>query len=262
MFEGADTLRDLSVAPECMRDDTMAWVHSFETGGTGDGPGIRFIVFLQGCPLQCLYCHNPDTRSFRTGRRVSVEETMREIRRYRTYFRASGGGVTVSGGEPLMQSAYVAELFRKCREEGIHTALDTCGYAPLTAARAVLEHTDLVLLDLKSSDPATHRLVTGRDQDRVLNFARYCAAYNKPIWVRFVLVPGLTDAPANIDGAARIAASLGTVQRVDVLPFHKMGEYKWEELGERYLLNNTPTPSQEHVEKAIAIFQRHGLDAR
>jgi pyruvate formate lyase activating enzyme len=241
--------------------DEQGYVHSVESCGTVDGPGIRFIAYLQGCPLRCQYCHNPDTRAARQGEPVSVESLIKKIRPYRNYFKASGGGVTISGGEPLLQPRFAAQLLKRCKEEGFHTALDTSGYAHISAAAPALEHTDLVLLDLKSYDAATHRHVTGVAPERIRAFAEHLAAIGKPVWVRFVLVPGLTDHPDNIEGVARIAASLGNVERVDVLPFHQMGAYKWERLGLNYTLQDTPPATIEQVNAALDIFRSRGLRA-
>jgi pyruvate formate lyase activating enzyme len=237
------------------------FVHSVESCGTGDGPGIRFIVYLQGCPLRCQFCHNPDTRAVRVGRVERVDILLNEIKRYKPYFKASGGGVTLSGGEPLLQPRFAASLLRRCKEAGLHTALDTSGHAHLELAKEALAQTDLVLLDLKSSDAATHQAVTGVSQDRILKFAEYLAEIKKPTWIRFVLVPGLNDAPENIEGVAQIAAGLGNVERVDVLPFHKMGEYKWARLGLPYTLKDTQPPSDQQVAATLEVFRKYGLTA-
>lgn len=242
--------------------DITGRIHSVETCGTVDGPGIRFIVFTQGCPLRCLYCHNPDCRHFEDGREVTVSELVSEIQKYRSYMRFSGGGVTVSGGEPLMQPEFVGELLRRCQELGIHTALDTSGYVTIAAAKPVVEHADLVLLDIKSFDPKIYRQVTSVALEPTLQFARYLNEIGKPAWIRFVLVPNLTDSEANIDGVAGFVATLKNVEAIEVLPFHQMGAYKWEQLGLEYLLKDTPPASPELVEKAIAIFQRYGLNVR
>lgn len=232
-------------------------IHSIETCGTVDGPGIRYVVFTQGCPLRCLYCHNPDCRHPADGHLTSVDELVADIQRYRSYLRH--GGVTVSGGEPLMQPEFVAEIFHRCHQLGLHTALDTSGYVPLTAAKPVLEVTDLVLLDIKSFNAETYRRVTSVAIAPTLDLAHYLDEIRKPTWVRFVLVPGLTDHPANIEALAKFIATLRVVERVEVLPFHKMGEAKWETLGYEYQLQDTPTPSPEGIQQAIAIFKKYGL---
>lgn len=233
-------------------------IHSVETCGTVDGPGLRFVIFTQGCPLRCLYCHNPDCQSTHDGRDTTVDELINEIKKYKSYIR--NGGVTVSGGEPLMQPDFVREIFRRCKQEGLHTALDTSGYTPLESAKPVLEYTDLVLLDLKSFDPDTYTKVTSVAIAPTLNFARYLDQIHKPTWVRFVLVPGLSDKPRNVEGIANFVATLSNVEKVEVLPFHKMGEYKWEELGYQYQLKNTHPPSPELVQQTLEIFRSRGLN--
>ncbi|MEL6604282.1 MAG: pyruvate formate-lyase-activating protein [Cyanobacteria bacterium J06614_10] len=240
-------------------DQISGRIHSVETCGTVDGPGIRFVVFTQGCLLRCQYCHNPDTRSLTGGKLVAVESLVKEIESYRAYMRASGGGVTVSGGEPLLQPEFVRELFRRCQLLGIHTALDTSGFPDFERSQPVLDHTDLVLLDIKSFDPHTYHQVTSVSIEPTLHFATYLGEIHKPMWVRFVLVPGLTDDPDNVASVAKFAAKLGSVEKVEILPFHQMGKYKWEALGEDYLLENTPTPTPAQVQQAASIFARYGL---
>jgi pyruvate formate lyase activating enzyme len=234
-------------------------IHSIETGGTVDGPGIRYVIFTQGCPLRCLYCHNPDCRHLADGKEVTVDELIEDIVKYRSYMEFSGGGVTISGGEPLMQPEFVREIGRRCRELGIHVALDTSGYVNLTTAKPVLDCVDLVLLDIKSFDPQTYFKVTSVSLQPTLDFASYLNQIHKPTWIRFVLVPQLTDAPENIKGLAQFVASLSNISRIEIIPFHKMGEYKWERLGYEYALKNTPVPTEEAIETAKNIFQEFGL---
>lgn len=233
-------------------------VHSIETCGTVDGPGLRYVIFTQGCPLRCLYCHNPDCRHGSEGKTVTVAELLAEIRSYRSYIQAPGG-VTISGGEPLMQPTFVRELLRGCQQLGLHTALDTSGYVHLAMAQDVLDYVDLVLLDIKSFEPDTYTRVTGVAIAPTLQFARYLSSIRKPTWVRFVLVPGLTDATANVEGLADFVSSLNNIERVEVLPFHKMGEYKWEHLGYEYALKDTPVPTPETIARVKEIFQSRGL---
>ncbi|MBP0012668.1 MAG: pyruvate formate lyase-activating protein [Roseofilum sp. SBFL] len=234
-------------------------IHSIETCGTVDGPGIRFVIFTKGCPLRCLYCHNPDSRCIEDGEAISVDELMVEIEKYRSYFQFSGGGVTVTGGEPLMQPEFVKEIFQRCRQIGVHTALDTSGYINVEMAKSVLDYTDLVLLDIKSFDPQIYKKVTHVSIEPTLDFARYLNKIQKPTWIRFVLVPGLTDAFNNVNGLAEFVALFENVEKVEILPFHKMGEYKWQQLGYDYQLKNTEPPSQELLEQTIGIFKRHNL---
>ncbi|MFG3497954.1 pyruvate formate-lyase-activating protein [Streptomyces sp. NPDC047928] len=237
-------------------------VHSWDLSTGVDGPGTRFVTFLAGCPLACLYCHNPDTMQIRNGRRVHADEIVAEAAKYTAFIRASGGGATISGGEPLLQPVFAGELFHRFKHElGLHTALDTSGFLGARATDALLRDVDLVLLDIKSWDRDTYRKVTGRPLEPTLDFARRLAALDKDVHVRFVLVPGLTDDPANIDGVAAFAATLGNVSRVDVLPFHKLGEPKWEALGKPFVLHDTPSPTPEQVAAAREIFTSHGLHA-
>ncbi|BAS56423.1 MULTISPECIES: pyruvate formate-lyase-activating protein [Leptolyngbya] len=240
---------------------TAGYIHSIETCGTADGPGIRFIIFTSGCPLRCLYCCNPDCRHLEDGKLVTVDELIEEIQKYIPYMQASGGGVNACGGEPLFQPQFVREIFKRCHELKIHTALDTSGFCELNVAKPVLEYTDLVLLDIKSFDASTYHKVTGVNIEPTLTLARYLNQIHKPVWIRFVLVPGLTDDPQNIAGLADFLATLTNIERVDVLPFHKMGEYKWEQLGYDYQLKDTPNPTSEQVQAAIDIFKSRNLNA-
>ncbi|MBF2066285.1 MAG: pyruvate formate lyase-activating protein [Calothrix sp. C42_A2020_038] len=251
-------VENYKVVPETI---TSGYIHSVESCGTVDGPGIRFLIFTSGCPLRCLYCSNPDCRYLENGKKVSVDELVTEIKKYTSYMKASGGGVTISGGEPLFQPNFIREIFKRCQELGINTALDTSGFCNLESAKAVLDFVDLVLLDIKSFDPATYTKVTSVSIEPTLALAKYLNEINKPTWIRFVLVPGLTDDPNNIAGLADFITTLNNVERVEVLPFHKMGEYKWQELGFEYLLKDTPTPSSQQVQAALDIFRSRGIFA-
>lgn len=235
-------------------------VHSIETAGMLDGPGIRQVVFLSGCPLRCLYCHNPDTVCLGNGELRGVGELLADLARRRAFLR--GGGLTVSGGEPLVQPGFVKALLAGAKELGLHTAVDTSGYLGARVDDELLALTDLWLLDIKSLLPATYRRVTGVEVAPTLAFARRLAAASRPMWIRFVLVPGLTDSVENIESLAAFVASLGpAVERVEVLPFHKMGEAKWRELGLAYTLTGTPPPAPGATEAARMIFRSLGLDA-
>ncbi|KDN85303.1 pyruvate formate-lyase-activating protein [Kitasatospora cheerisanensis] len=241
---------------------TVGSVHSWDLSTGVDGPGTRFVVFLAGCPLDCLYCHNPDTRQLRNGRRTTADAVVAEAAKCTAFIHAAGGGATVSGGEPLLQPAFAGELFHRFKHElGLHTALDTSGFLGARADDALLADVDLVLLDIKSWDRALHRRVTGRPLEPTLDFARRLADRGKEVHLRFVLVPGLTDPPGNVDGVASFAASLGNVSRVDVLPFHKLGRAKWEALGREFTLADTPVPTAEQVRAARDAFAAHGLHA-
>jgi pyruvate formate lyase activating enzyme len=236
-------------------------IHSIETCGTVDGPGVRVVVFLQGCALRCLYCHNPDTQNPGGGRELAAEELLEEIWKYRSFFQSSGGGVTFSGGEPLLQPAFVAELTEACRELGIHTALDTSGFASLESesVKRAVDASSLVLLDIKSFSPERFQEVTGQPLERTLAMARYLAERNHPVWIRYVLVPGLTDDPTHIEALARFLQPMKNVEKVQIMPFHKMGEYKWRELCMEYKLTDTPAATERDVNEAAEIFRRHGL---
>lgn len=238
---------------------TKGRIHSLESCGTVDGPGIRFVIFTQGCPLRCQYCHNPDSWKPGDGQEMTVDELMEEVAKYKSYMKFSGGGVTVSGGEPLLQPLFVKELFRRCQEAGIHTALDTSGYARFEVAQEVLEYTDLVLLDIKSFDAQTYLDLTGVSNEPTLRLAEYLNQIQKPMWIRYVLVPNLTDDPAMIDALANYLKDFTNIEKIELLPFHKLGEYKWEEMGYEYLLGDTPAGSKEDLEKAAAIFKKYNL---
>ncbi|WP_338699267.1 pyruvate formate-lyase-activating protein [Streptomyces sp. Q6] len=241
---------------------TEGSVHSWDLSTGVDGPGTRFVTFLSGCPLTCLYCHNPDTWRMRNGKRTSADDIVAEAAKYTRFIEAAGGGATISGGEPLLQPVFTGELLHRFKHElGLHTALDTSGFLGVRATDALLRDADLVLLDIKSWDRATYKKVTGRPLQPTLDFAHRLADLGKDVWVRFVLVPGLTDDPANIEGVAAFAGSLGNVSRVDVLPFHKLGEAKWQALGKTFTLHDTPSPTPEQVATAKSIFEAHGLKA-
>jgi len=239
----------------------MGFLHSFTTGSTVDGPGVRVVAWTTGCMWRCLYCHNPDTWTMSNGLPVSVVKATEELRKYRHGLKIMSGGFTLSGGEPLMQHRFAVKLFTAAREMGIHTALDTNGYYGDRLSDADLEAIDLVLLDIKTWDPERHRHLTGMDNGPTLDFARRLAARGRTMWLRYVLVPGLTDDPVDIGKIAAFAASLGIVQRVDVLPFHQMGRFKWKQLGIPYTLETVEPPSSEAVEQACAIFRGAGLKA-
>lgn len=249
-----------------MREGRLGSVHSWELVTAVDGPGTRLTTFLSGCPLQCLYCHNPDTLQMKDGQPVTSDELLRRIARYAGIFRATGGGITLSGGEVLMQPAFAARILRGAKELGIHTALDTSGFLGAAATDDMLADVDLVLLDVKSGDPDTYRRVTGRELEPTLDFGRRLAEmpHGPEVWIRFVLVPGLTDDARNVERVAAYAASLneimpGTVTRVEVLPFHQMGRDKWAALGRDYALADTEPPTPELTERVRAQFRAHGL---
>jgi len=234
-------------------------IHSIESCGTVDGPGLRYILFTQGCPLRCQYCHNPDTWNVNDGKEMDTDELIADIVKYKSFMRYSKGGVTISGGEPLLQPDFIKDLFIKCKAENIHTALDTSGFIFNDKSKEVLEYTDLVLLDIKSYDAAKYKEITSVSLAPTIDFAKYLSSHNIKMWVRYVLVPGLSDNEEHITNLAKFLASLNSVEKVEVLPFHKMGEYKWEEIGADYKLKNTIEPSDTQVNSAVEIFKSHGL---
>ena len=237
----------------------MGFLHSFTTGSTVDGPGVRVVAWTTGCHWRCLYCHNPDTWNMSNGIPVTLTRATEELRKYRTGLKVMSGGFTLSGGEPLMQDRFVVKLFSAAQAMGIHTALDTNGSLGERLTDAELEKIDLVLLDIKTWDAKRHRRLTGMDVGPVLDFARRLAARKRPVWLRFVLVPGLTDDAKDIAQIAKFAADLGNIERVDVLSFHQMGQYKWRELGLDYTLGDVEPPKAEAVERACAQFRAVGL---
>ena len=238
-----------------------AKIHSVETCGTVDGPGIRYVIFFQGCPLRCQYCHNPDTWDLSKGDDITLSELKDDILKYKSFIQSGGGGITASGGEPLVQSDFVLELFKFCKEKNISTALDTSGYIFNEQVKEILLYTDLVLLDIKSFNPATFLKVTKKNIDNTLAFAEYLEQQKITMWIRFVLVPNLTDNLSDIVKMADYLSAFKFIERVDVLPFHKMGEYKWQNLGYSYNLTDTPTPEDKQVSEVKEIFRQKSLNA-
>lgn len=238
----------------------VGFVHSFTTGSAVDGPGIRVVVWTAGCMWRCLYCHNPDTWTMSNGMPVTLARAVAELGKYRQGLKVMRGGLTISGGEPLLQDRFVSKLCQAARAMGVHTAIETNGYNGHRLSDADLEHVDLVLLGLKAWGDR-HKALTGMDMTHTVELATRLAALRKPIWVRFVLVPGLTDDPGEIGEIAGFASSLGNVERVEVLPFHQMGRFKWQRLGLEYTLNDTKPPTVEATERACRIFRDAGLAA-
>ena len=232
-----------------------AKVHSIESFGTVDGPGIRFVLFLQGCHLQCKYCHNRDTWDINGGEYKSVDEIVEKINRYKNYIIPSGGGVTVTGGEPLIQASFVLELFKKLKENGIHTCVDTSGMSALTdGIKEVLKYTDLVLLDIKHIDDEKCKELVGVSNKKELEFARYLSDNNIKMWIRQVLVPGYTDDGQDLLKLKKFLSTLKTVEKIQILPYHNMGKYKWEKLGLEYPLEGVREANQEDIDIAKKIL--------
>ena len=233
-------------------------IHSFETLGAVDGPGIRFIVFMQGCPLKCKFCHNRDTWDFNKGEEYTVEEIVKRLKRVKPYIEASslGGGITVSGGEPLGQAEFVCELFKECKRQGFHTCLDTAGSYEINGTiKELLEYTDLVLLDIKHIDSRKCKELTGMDNTNELNFARYLSQANKKVWIRQVLTPGITDDVDTLKATQKFVKELGDiVEKIEILPYHDMGKFKWIEIDGKYPLEGVRCATQEDVKKAQTIL--------
>jgi len=239
--------------------DLTGYVHSYEVGSTVDGPGIRFVAFLTGCLLRCQYCHNPDTWHKHNGHPVTVARAMRVIGKYAQVLKLSKGGITLSGGEPVVQKAFAMQVLRRCKALGLHTALDTSGRLGERLSDDDLAHIDLNLLDIKSGDPAAYEKVTRQPLQPTLDYARRLSALERPMWVRYVLVPGLTDAHDNVERVAEFCAGLATVERVEILRFHQMGRDKWHKLGLDYPLENVEPPDAALSERVREQFRSRGL---
>jgi pyruvate formate lyase activating enzyme len=244
-----------------LKTGDLGFLHSFTTGSAVDGPGIRLVAWTTSCMFRCQFCHNPDTWTLSNGLPVTVARATEELRKYMRGLKLMGGGFTLSGGEPLMQHRFAARIFRAAKDLGIHTAIETNGAYGERLSDAELATIDLIILDMKAFTPEQHRRVTGADNRKVLDFCRRVAALKRPMWLRYVLVPGLTDDPDEMGRVAGFAASLGVVERVEILPFHQMGRYKWERLGLDYKVAATEPPSQAAVDDAVGIFRAAGLKA-
>ncbi len=239
----------------------VGFVHSFTTGSAVDGPGVRLVAWTTACMFRCQFCHNPDTWTLSNGIPVTFERAIEELRKYVNGLKVMGGGFTLSGGEPLMQHRFAARLLRGAKDLGVHTALETNGVYGERLSDEELRTIDLVILDMKGFTPEQHRRVTGADNRKVLDFGRRLADLKHPMWLRYVLVPGLTDVAEEMRQVADFAASLGIVERAEILPFHQMGRYKWERLGLDYKMSQTEPPTPEMVADAVEIFRSAGLQA-
>ena len=232
-----------------------AKVHSFESLGTVDGPGIRYVIFLQGCHLRCKYCQNRDTWDMNSGTYKSLDEMINQIKRYKPYFKSSNGGVTVTGGEPLLQVKFLIELFRNLKKLGIHTCIDTSGMVNLTEdIKRLLKLTDLVLLDIKHINSEKCKELTGHDNKKELEFARYLSQHNIPMWIRQVIVPGITDSEKDITDLKEFVKKLKNVEKIEFLPYHTVGKYKWEELGVKYELEGISNATNEDIDRVRNIY--------
>ena len=257
---GELTELERSAQLKLMREGQLGSVHSWELVTAVDGPGTRMTIFLNGCPLRCLYCHNPYTFNMKDGKPVMAADLIKKIKRMRKVFRASGGGITLSGGEVLMQRPFAENILMSAKSLGIHTCIDTSGFLGTQASDDFLDYVDLVLLDVKSGSEEVYRQLTGRALQPTIDFGDRLSALGKKIWIRFVLVPGYTDDPENIEKVADIVCRWrNVVERVEVLPFHQMGSDKWESLGYDYKLKEVHPPSKEATEAARDIFRARGL---
>lgn len=238
---------------------TTGRIHSIETFGTVDGPGIRCILFFQGCPLRCKYCHNRDTWDAKCGTEYTADELIEKAAKYTSYMKSSGGGITASGGEATLQPEFLAELFAKAKERDIHTCLDTSGFVDIEKIEKVLDNTDLVLLDLKHMDEEKSKELTGVGIQKALKLAKHLEERNIPVWIRHVLVPGITDSEDNLAKIGEFAASLNNVERLELLPYHSIGVHKWESMGLDYELKDVRDADQDDVRRASEIVERYGV---
>jgi pyruvate formate lyase activating enzyme len=248
---------DIEDIPE--EDDLVGYVHSWEVGSTVDGPGLRFVAFLTGCLLRCQYCHNPDTWHKRNGHPITVSRAMTTIGKFAKVLNISKGGITLSGGEPMVQRPFMARIFRRCKELGLHTCLDTAGRLGEKMTEAEIMDVDLHLLDIKSGDPAVYKKVTNQPLQPTLDYARRLSDMGRPMWIRYVLVPDLSDGLDNVQKVADFCAGLKTVERVEILRFHQLGSDKWDRLGLEYMLAKTEPPSAELSERVREQFRSRGL---
>ena len=239
------------------KEDILGKIHSIETLGAVDGPGIRFVIFMQGCPMRCQYCHNPDTWDMHAGKDYSVEQLLEQIRKYKHYF-GNDGGVTVSGGEPLLQIDFIIKLFKILNAENIHTCIDTSGilFNPENTEKfeQLLKYTNLVLLDIKHINSAKHKSITGFGNENILQFAQYLNRKNIPVWIRYVLVPTLTDNTQSLMELKSFLNTLNNVEKIEVLPYHSLGAPKYEKLGIDYSLKHISPPNKQQINIANKIL--------
>lgn len=240
-----------------MSEETVGYLHSVESFGAVDGPGVRFVAFLQGCPLRCLFCHNADTWKKNEGKPILPSELVQKILPYRNFIKK--GGVTLSGGEPLLQPDFCRETAILCKQAGFHVAIDTSGGVPLESCREAIDAADLLLLDIKDIDRDGCIALTGLPNDYALEILNYCDYTGKDVWIRHVLVPGYTMDPAKLRRLANVLSWYTCIKKVELNPFHKMGEYKWDYIDEPYQLADTQPPSPEEMELAKEIMKSYAL---
>jgi len=248
-----------------VRDETpgaFGYAHSYETSSRYDGPGLRVVLFVSGCLLRCSYCHNPDTWHLKDGTYVSAQQVLDRLSGFAPALKSLDGGLTISGGEPMVQLAFTKQILKGAKKMGLHTAIETSGYLGDHVDDDYLSALDLVLLDIKSSDPKTYKIVTERDLEPTLRFAKRLAAIGKPVWVRFTLVPGLTDDPANVEGIAKFVAPMKNVEWVEIQPFHQLGAFKWKAMKLEYKCADTATPTPDLINRVIGQFRAAGCRVR
>lgn len=244
------------------KSGTYGYVHSYETSSRYDGPGLRVVLFVSGCLLRCSYCHNPDTWHLKDGTYVSSKQVLDRLASFAPALRSLDGGLTISGGEAMVQMAFTGEIFAGAKALGLHTAIETSGFLGDRVSDDQLANIDLVLLDIKSSNPETYKTVTGRELAPTLRFAERLAKMGKPTWVRFTLVPGHTDDPANVEGIAKFVAPMKNVEWVEIQPFHQMGAFKWKAMGLPYIHENTQSPTPDLIKRVIGQFREAGCNVR
>ncbi|MDP5272638.1 pyruvate formate-lyase-activating protein [Chengkuizengella axinellae] len=236
---------------------TIGRIHSLDTFGTVDGPGIRFVLFMQGCALQCQYCHNRDTWDRDKGNAKKVEEILSEVEPYIHYYKSSKGGITITGGEPTLQAPFVKEVFEACKQKwNLHTALDTSGFNDPSRIKDLFDVTDLLLLDIKQMDDDKHKKLTGQSNERILKVIQYASEMNKKMWIRHVLIPGITDDYSDLFELGKFIGKLKNVEKVEILPYHRMGVFKWQQLGYSYPLEGVRTPTDQELKRAIQIVDK------
>ena len=243
-------------------DGAFGTVHSYETASCCDGPGVRFVLFVSGCPLRCSYCHNPDSWHLKDGTFIPAQHVIDRLAGFASVLGALDGGLTISGGEPLVQIAFTRRVLSAAKQMGLHTAIETSGSLGDRVDDSYLANLDLILLDIKSSDPDTYRNLTGRELAPTLRFAERLAAMGKRVWVRFTLVPGYTDDIANVDGIAKFVAPMRNIEWVEVQPFHQLGAFKWKALNLDYKHADTPAPTPGLINRVLRQFHVAGCNAR
>lgn len=231
------------------------YIHSIETFGTLDGPGIRYVIFMQGCPLRCAFCHNPDTWRMVHGQKKTVAWFVEDIKNYLPYFRSSGGGLTVSGGEPLLQASFLTLLFSRLKKLNIHKAVDTSGFAEVEKIKELMSLTDLVMLSIKHPDPDRHREICGQSNDRPLALSRYLSRIMMPVWIRYVLIPQVSSDRRDLEMLAQMIYKMPNVERLELLPYHTMGTPKWRALGLKSPLLDSRPPTEQEIQSARQYMQ-------